>query len=526
MIDRVTEPYSSVTLLPEWSQWPALLERNLARRCGLAERWQEVSVERLRGQLVSAAREYVRRLVALACDRGIWLPAEVKLAAEADIERRPMVLTGHQPEIFHPGIVFKYEMTYRFAVERQLTGIAISMDCDTGNAGRFLVPQPAGDASSTSSWAVAGTRSESLVRDDGLLCHQHLLPANELEEVRRQVDRQLRDCQISDAADRFTAVMATYCQLGGESAVMAHSIVRRANGLSPGLLELPFSSLCRLPDVQLWLAQVVLDGEPFHRAYNETLDEWRELRKLRSAAHPFPNLGREGSRFELPLWHVDLERPSRRAVWAQTAQDRVELFAGGAKLATVERNGVQGILPELDQALLVPRGALITMLFRLFCSDLFVHGLGGQTYDQYTDTLIERHFGIEPPAFAVASATRYLFELQRERLAQRDEFAAHRRELEHHPERYVGQGWFSPEVDEQLRPWLEQKEQLVAALRQKRQEGVSAAEEGRQLEALRDRIRSRVNTALAERFSQLEDLSHATRQAIESRYYPWFYFST
>jgi hypothetical protein len=48
------------------------------------------------------------------------------------------------------------------------------------------------------------------------------------------------------------------------------------------------------------------------------------------------------------------------------------------------------------------------MYLRMFVFDQFIHGIGGGQYDQVTDALIGSHFGIAPPAFAVATATMYL----------------------------------------------------------------------------------------------------------------------
>ena len=56
---------------------------------------------------------------------------------------------------------------------------------------------------------------------------------------------------------------------------------------------------------------------------------------------------------------------------------------------------------------LSPRALTLTMLLRLFVADQFVHGIGGARYDQVTDTLIARHFNLEPPRFAVTTATLY-----------------------------------------------------------------------------------------------------------------------
>jgi hypothetical protein len=47
------------------------------------------------------------------------------------------------------------------------------------------------------------------------------------------------------------------------------------------------------------------------------------------------------------------------------------------------------------------------MFIRLLLADQFVHGIGGARYDQVTDKLIARHFGLAPPRFAVTTATMY-----------------------------------------------------------------------------------------------------------------------
>ena len=49
-----------------------------------------------------------------------------------------------------------------------------------------------------------------------------------------------------------------------------------------------------------------------------------------------------------------------------------------------------------------------TLFARLFLSDLFIHGIGGGKYDELTDDLIRRFYGIEPPEFLILSATRLL----------------------------------------------------------------------------------------------------------------------
>jgi hypothetical protein len=55
--------------------------------------------------------------------------------------------------------------------------------------------------------------------------------------------------------------------------------------------------------------------------------------------------------------------------------------------------------------LLRPKAVSLTLFVRLFLADLFVHGVGGASYEPVTDYIIERFYRIKPPGFAVATCT-------------------------------------------------------------------------------------------------------------------------
>jgi hypothetical protein len=78
------------------------------------------------------------------------------------------------------------------------------------------------------------------------------------------------------------------------------------------------------------------------------------------------------------------------------------------------------------------------MFARLAVADLFIHGIGGAKYDEATDAVCERFFGVAPPAYATLSGTLRLpiahppggaEEVRRLRQLLRD--------LEFHPERHM-----------------------------------------------------------------------------------------
>jgi hypothetical protein len=102
--------------------------------------------------------------------------------------------------------------------------------------------------------------------------------------------------------------------------------------------------------------------------------------------------------------------------------------AAVAELAAWSRRGVK-----------IRSRALVTTLWaRLALGDLFLHGIGGAKYDQVTDRLIERFFGLQPPGIMVLSATLYLPVPSPQGLtSQAREVKRQLRELEFHPEKFL-----------------------------------------------------------------------------------------
>jgi hypothetical protein len=89
-------------------------------------------------------------------------------------------------------------------------------------------------------------------------------------------------------------------------------------------------------------------------------------------------------------------------------------------------------------ARLLTRALTTTLFARMFLGDLFLHGIGGGKYDQLTDELVRRFFGVEPPPFMVLSAT-LLLPVAHERVTTEDARGVDHllREVEFHPERHV-----------------------------------------------------------------------------------------
>jgi hypothetical protein len=176
-------------------------------------------------------------------------------------------------------------------------------------------------------------------------------------------------------------------------------------------LELPQSQVCRFESFGWFTAHLLCSARRLREAYNAGLAEYRRVNRIRSRSHPVPDLARDGDWIEAPFWTWTSEQPRRRRLFVRRR---------GAELCLTDRAGLELALPltEGDAAATVealrglPRGtqlrtrALATTLFaRLTLSDLFLHGIGGAKYDELTDQICARFFGLRPPPYLVLSAT-------------------------------------------------------------------------------------------------------------------------
>jgi hypothetical protein len=104
--------------------------------------------------------------------------------------------------------------------------------------------------------------------------------------------------------------------------------------------------------------------------------------------------------------------------------------------------------------------ALTTTLFaRVLIADTFVHGIGGAKYDEMTDRIIARFFGLPAPAYATVSASLYLPFAEPFDATADDErrLLTLLRDLEQNPQRHLTRG-----TDARLDRLLDEKASLIA----------------------------------------------------------------
>lgn len=524
----MSSAYEKQLLEPPLSEWPVV-------RCVLHNERLQALRSAARQRLVDAATGYRAMLVEIGRAAGLFAADEP--AISGDPGSLPLIMTGHQPVVFHSGLTFKYQTTETFALEHNALAVAVVIDTDEGDAGAFPFPtstapfqllavkaQPDSSRTTSSQMSVV---TGSFSTESSLLGACRRKSADLIQADASRVQASLQTCGCTQEAERFQKIAEQYASLPTDSMMEANLIVRWNAGIAGRTPEIPLSTICSFAEVLQFFAELLARPFEFARCYNGTLDAFRTEQKIRNVANPFPNLRIEESRCELPFWLIDPAKGTREIVSIRKQGFERFLEAGGADITEIlpgnEGASLFSLLVGGKQ--LIPRGGLITATLRILFSDLFVHGTGGGRYDVFTSQFIRAWWNLEPTPFAVASASRYLFDQERRQLSRLQEISDNIRDYQFNPQRYLGTGVFSPDTENALRAALAEKELAVKELRSARESGRPADEIGRRIQRLGDLIKSTVTTEFSAPLTQLQSLSAETLTAVNSRTWPWFLFA-
>jgi hypothetical protein len=388
---------------------------------------------------------------------------------------RPLIVTGHQPAWYHPGVWFKNFLTAQVA--QQLGGMALHLLVDNDVAGPATLAIPSGTPSQPQLVQLPLDRPGEGVPWE----ERAVLEPSWLATVARRVREQftLRSASAGPLVvermepylvallDRGTRGERADEQRGGHAvrlgdclAIARHAVEREAGVTT---FELNLSQLARTEPFGRFVDHLCRRADELRLAYNDALAEYRAANRVRSRSHPVPALEMDGPWIELPLWIYSSQRPQRRRAFVRRSggdwllSDRQSVTLAGARWLAAVASGCDAACED-DVVRVRPRALVTTLYARLLLGDLFVHGIGGAKYDEMTDVLMARLWGIEPPEYVTATAT---FRLPLARPEVRGEPASYLaqqlRDLTWHPERWIS----DPRV--QAEPALAAKVAALAA---------------------------------------------------------------
>ena len=470
---RAPREDGAVLAIPPLSEMPAVVARNRE----LIAAWDAQVLGKPLAELRCLAREDV-----LAAAERFTHPTQSRTSDRDDdstalpsTRKAPLIVGGHQPELFHPGVWAKNFALDRLAKATGGIGLHLIIDNDAVSSTRIAVPVGSreapqiewlsfdADAGSTP-WEEALLRDETLFRTfaDRVSTALACWPLNPMlpqiwSAATEQINREMKSASATPRrlSDLLTAVR--------------HEAERRS-GLDN--LELPISQLCETESFAWFVCALLSDPQRTHAIYNEVVAEYRLVYRVHNRQHPVPDLGirvgdSNGDWVESPFWIWRAGDSRRGRLFVRATATELQIANGETVIETLPRPLVGTVestitrLRHLSAAgwKLRPRVLTNTLFARVFFADAFLHGIGGAKYDEMTDRLIERLFGVAPPSYLTVTATHRL-PLGGWKVTPSDVAALKHRlwDFDHTPERHVSAEAFATEFAE----LLTEKQQLHA----------------------------------------------------------------
>ncbi len=479
---RAPSADGAVLCVPEWNTWPDLVAANRK----LQSTWQ---VEILGRSLADLRQQARRELLAAA----IRYTSQYRAVPQIDVpaaSERPLVLGGHQPELFHPGVWLKNFALD--ALDRRVGGIAVNLVIDADTFKTCELPVPIREGSGVTRGTVAFDRAAPPTVHESRRIVDPACFSSFGQRAGTALQPWVAHPWIETAWPRVVERAEATGLIGAAFAQSRHQLEADCELET---LELPQSVICTQAVFQVFVQHLVVHRERFWNIYNGAIRDYRRNHHLRSASHPAPELRKLDDACELPFWTWGRDSGTKPTTWIVRDADRDV---------------------DLNKVVLRTKALATTLFARVFLGDLFVHGLGGGMYDQVTDQIIREFYGIEPPRYAIVTGTLRL-PCDRTGITAHDlqQHTMRRWAMLHHPETFIDTATASPEV----RSLIEEKRRWVAIA----PTNANAAERCRAIRAINVKLRESLAAAFEQwprEHQQLED-QLAADEVLGSREYPW-----
>jgi len=457
-----------------------------------------------------------------------------------------IIQTGHQPVFFHPGIWIKniiLNELIKSPLPDKSLGLNIILDNDICKDLNLSLPV----LSSNGNLKLEKVNFLSSALTPNLPFEEYPCPSLEMiakfnwDIIHRLKSLESENEDILNNFKNFAHCLENsfrFCSRNHKRANLGEflGLARRLyeQEIEPAYLEIPFSQICDSDEFLSFFLEITKNIESFSKIYNNKLDEYRTLFKIRNRAHPSPNLIIKENLIEVPFW-IWREGDQRRKIFILREEERNYLYNDSyGKIFLIKKDGLKALssLKTLlkERGLKIrPKALLLTLYNRLFISDLFIHGLGGAKYDLVTDEIIREFFKVEPPHFLVASCTLYLNFKSSPGTSDSKISALKKkiRDLEFNPERYVDELSLIKKEEIHIRELAEKKTELIKKIRKV----LTSAEKRKiseEIKTINNFMVKKVKPLKGELSKKLEDEEEKMKQSkvYTFREFPYCFFSS
>jgi hypothetical protein len=368
--------------------------------------------------------------------------------------RDQVVMSGHQPQLFHPGVWYKCFVLSNLASRFGCQPVNLIVDNDLCSVASVAYPATENETAQRR-WlafdrtAAAVPFEERTIADDTVVAS---FRRRAIEEIRWLKSQPI----VAELWPLVVEATKRTRRLGEVISCGRHKFEERI-GLNS--LEVPVSAIAESDSFAAFAAYILVRLPEFVAIHNDCLSVYRQVHKIRSRSHPVPRLTIDDAWIESPFWVWRKLQPIRRSLFVRRNGSQLALSDRDQfDVRSTERNLASCLagLPQLGIALR-PKALMTTMYSRLIVSDLFLHGMGGAKYDQLTDEITRMFLHVELPEFVTLTATLKLRDVDEKsvsNLLSRCRFRL--RDMKYHPENHV------TSIDEQTARTIAEKRHWIA----------------------------------------------------------------
>jgi len=439
----------------------------------------------------------------------------------------PVYMTGHQPELFHPGVWFKNAVLHHAAVIGRGVAIHLVVDNDTlkSSSVRILT----GDSECPQIMNVPIDGGPSGIPYEDRLIHDW----DGFQSFGKRVKEYIGGMVPDPLIDEFWPLVQNRARMTGrlgDAIAQGRHLWEERWGWNT--LEIPQSVVCEQDSFLRLVLHLWVESHRFQQIHNQAVLAYRRWHRLRSRSHPFPELQQVDRWYETPFWTWTIEEPVRRRIFVRHGKNVLEVTDGGNCKREIPHRDfdlfqtfVNWWRDEAEKGRRIRSRAVITTLWARLClSDLFIHGIGGAKYDGVTDEIIRRFFHCEPPPFCTATATlRLPVACSKVDAVDISRLRQLIRETEFHPERFIDLERLPPSRREDAENVIRQKWEWIRQLNPSdspRQRFLAIRECNKALQEFVTEDRREL-----ERLLQVMSARLRTKQILSSRDWPFCIYS-
>jgi len=272
-----------------------------------------------RSELINRAMAYSSQYLS-NCNSG---PAK---GGSTDTADQPVVMAGHQPELYHAGVWYKNFVLSELAERTGAIAINLVVDSDLSNQHSIRFPDLNAAPIRTRSIAIdkpaaAVPHEQRSIQD---LSFMFALPSR----INESMAGEGAHCIVGRLwpqvmeAHRKLSELTPAPNLGPTIAAGRHRFEQEV-GLET--LEVPVSQLCQTNAFAIFTAAIFDRANEFRQIYNQVLMEYRKVNRIRSNSHPVPELDQDVGWMEVPFWIYSHHTLGRERLFIRNLPDRFEL---------------------------------------------------------------------------------------------------------------------------------------------------------------------------------------------------------